>query len=77
MCATLGVSHRGYQASKSGGTQNRKRLTEVQMLALIRAIHPEFKGKAARAGPRRFVAGAFPPDLHPDGGGLAASRWCP
>ena len=44
MCATLGVSLSGYQAWKRGGTPNRKRLTDAQMLAWIRAIHAEFKG---------------------------------
>ncbi len=44
MCATLDVSISGYQAWKGGGTPNRKRLTDTQMLALIRAIHAEFKG---------------------------------
>jgi putative transposase len=44
MCATLDVSLSGYQAWKRGGTPNRKRLTDAQMLTLIRAIHAEFKG---------------------------------
>lgn len=44
MCATLAVSLSGYQAWKRGGTPNRKRLTDAQMLLLIRAIHAEFKG---------------------------------
>ncbi len=44
MCATLSVSTSGYQAWKRGGSPNRKRLTDAQMLALIRAIHAEFKG---------------------------------
>jgi putative transposase len=39
MCATLA----GYQAWKRGGTPNRKRLTDTQLLTLIRAIHAEFK----------------------------------
>ncbi len=44
MCATLSVSMSGYQAWKRGGTPHRKRLTDAQMLVLIRAIHAEFKG---------------------------------
>ena len=44
MCATLAVSISGYQAWRQGGTSNRKRLTEAQMLVLIRAIHAELKG---------------------------------
>ncbi len=53
MCATLGVSISGYQAWQGGGTPNRKRLTELQMLTLIRAIHAEFKG--AYGSPRMAV----------------------
>ena len=44
MCATLDVSISGYQAWKRGGTPTRKRLTDAQMLTLIRAIHAEFRG---------------------------------
>ena len=44
MCATLAVSASGYQAWKRGGTPNRKRLADAQMLTLIRAIHAELKG---------------------------------
>lgn len=44
MCGALGVSISGYRAHKRGGTPNRKRLTNAQMLALIRAIHAELKG---------------------------------
>lgn len=44
MCTTLGVSISGYQAWKRGGTANRKRLTDAQMLALIQSIHRELKG---------------------------------
>ena len=51
MCATLSVSLSGYQAWKRGGTANRKRLTDAQLLALIRAIHAELKG--AYGSPRR------------------------
>jgi putative transposase len=43
-CAVLGVSISGYQAWKRGGTPDRKRLTDAQMLALIQAIHAELKG---------------------------------
>jgi putative transposase len=43
-CAVLGVSLSGYHAWKRGGTPDRKRLTDAQMLALIQAIHRELKG---------------------------------
>ena len=43
MCATLEVSVSGYRAWKRGGSPRRKRLTDAQMLALIRAIHQELK----------------------------------
>lgn len=44
LCAVLDVSVSGYRAWKRGGKPNRKRLTDPQMLALIRAIHAELKG---------------------------------
>jgi putative transposase len=44
MCRVLAVSISGYRAWKDGGTPERKRLTDEQMLALIRAIHAELKG---------------------------------
>ena len=44
MCETLTVSISGYRAWKRGGSPNRKRLTDAQMLALIRAIHAQLKG---------------------------------
>lgn len=44
MCEVLAVSVSGYRAWKRGGTPERKRLTDAQMLALIRAIHAELKG---------------------------------
>jgi len=44
MCPVLDVSIGGYRAWKRGGKPERKRLTDAQMLALIRAIHAEFKG---------------------------------
>jgi putative transposase len=44
LCTTLGVSISGYRAWKSGGQPRRKRLTDAQLLALIRAIHAELKG---------------------------------
>lgn len=44
LCATLSVSLSGYQAWKRGGTPNRKRLSDPQLLTLIRAIHAEIKG---------------------------------
>ena len=44
MCPVLDVSIGGYRAWKRGGKPERKHLTDAQMLALIRAIHAEFKG---------------------------------
>lgn len=44
MCAALDVSLSGYRAWKRGGTPDRKRLTDAQMLALIRALHAELEG---------------------------------
>lgn len=44
MCAGLDVSISGYRAWKRGGVPDRKRLTDTQMLAVIRAIHTELKG---------------------------------
>ena len=44
MCSVLEVSVSGYRSWKRGGKPNRKRLTDAQMLALIRAIHEELKG---------------------------------
>jgi putative transposase len=44
MCDVLDVSISGYRAWKRGGRPDRKRLTDSQMLALIRAIHAELKG---------------------------------
>jgi len=40
----LGVSISGFRAWKRGGTASRKRLTDSQTLAMIRAIHTELKG---------------------------------
>jgi transposase InsO family protein len=44
MCPVLEVSISGYRAWKRGGTADRQRLTDVQLLAVIRAIHAEHKG---------------------------------
>jgi len=44
MCTTLGVSSSGYRAWQGGGKTNGKRLSDAQLLALIRALHAEFKG---------------------------------
>jgi len=44
MCDVLDVSISGYRAGKRGGTPDRQRLSDSQMLALIRAIHAELKG---------------------------------
>jgi putative transposase len=44
MCIVLDVNISGYRAWKRGGTPDRKRLTDEQTLAVIRAIHVELKG---------------------------------
>lgn len=46
MCEGLDVSVSGYRAWKRGGIPDRKRLTDSQMLALIRAIHAELTHKS-------------------------------
>ena len=53
MCPVLAVSISGYRAWKRGGKADRCRLTDVQMLALIRAIHDELK--AAYGSPRMVL----------------------
>jgi len=44
LCRVLSVSTSGYRAWKRGGTPQRKRLTDTQLVTLIRAIHAELKG---------------------------------
>ncbi len=44
MCTTLAVSISGYRAWRRGGSCNRKRLTDAQLLALIQTIHHQLKG---------------------------------
>ena len=44
MCGVLEVSTSGYRSWKRGGTPARKRLSDAQMLALIKAIHAEYRG---------------------------------
>ena len=44
MCALLAVSLNGFRAWLRGGSPDRKRLTDAQLLALIGAIHAEVKG---------------------------------
>ena len=44
MCETLTVSISGYRAWKRCGSPQRKRLSDAQMLTLIRAIHKQLKG---------------------------------
>ena len=43
MCDVLDVSISGYRAWKRGGRPDRKRLTDAQRLALIRASHAEIR----------------------------------
>jgi putative transposase len=44
LCKTLTVSLSGYRAWQRGGHPNRTRLTDLQLLTLIRAIHTALKG---------------------------------
>jgi putative transposase len=44
MCEVLQVSPSGFRAWKRGGSPSGKRLSEAQLLALIRSIHAQFKG---------------------------------
>jgi putative transposase len=43
LCAALGVSASGYRSWKRGGSAARKRLTDAQMLVLIRSIERQWK----------------------------------
>lgn len=42
MSTVMNVSVSGYRVWKRGGKSERKRLTDAQMLMLIRSIHAEF-----------------------------------
>jgi putative transposase len=44
LCEVLSVSLNGYRAWKRGGTPERRRLSDGQLPALLRAIHAEVKG---------------------------------
>jgi hypothetical protein len=44
LCRALSVSQSGYHSWKRGARANRKRLTDGQLLTLIRMIHAELKG---------------------------------
>lgn len=44
LCEVLSVSLNGYRAWKRGGTPQRRRLSDGQLLALIRSVHGEVKG---------------------------------
>ena len=73
LCEVLSVSINGYRAWKRGGTVERKRLTEVQLLSLIESIHAEVKG--AYGSPRmtgRFSVGR--PTLRQEAFGLESRR---
>jgi len=52
LCRALSVSSSGYRTWKRGGTPSRKRLTDAQLITLIRSIHAEFKG--AYGSPRMY-----------------------
>jgi hypothetical protein len=51
-CEVLSVSVNGYRAWKRRGAPERKRLTDTQLLTLIRSSHAEFKGAY---GSRKFM----------------------
>jgi putative transposase len=53
MCDALQVSVSGYRAWQRGGTPNRKRLTDAQLVACIRAIHKQVRG--AYGSPRMLL----------------------
>lgn len=44
LCEVLSVSLNGYRAWKRGGTPQRRRLCDGQLLALIQSVHAEVKG---------------------------------
>jgi putative transposase len=44
MCEVLEVSQSGLKAWRAGGKRRGERLTDAQLLTLIRAIHAQFKG---------------------------------
>jgi putative transposase len=44
MCSLLDVSISGYRAWKRGGSPERKRLTDSQMVMVMKAVHAELKG---------------------------------
>lgn len=44
LCDVLAVGLSGFRAWKRGGSPDRLRLTDGQMLVLIRSIHAELKG---------------------------------
>ena len=52
MCTTLAVSISGYRAWKGGGTPDRTRLTDGQLLMLLRSVHAQYK--AAYGSPRMY-----------------------
>ncbi len=69
MCDALTVSVSGYRAWKSGGSPTRKRLTDLQLLAVIQAIHKALKGAYGSPGWCGSCAGAaFQPASHASSG---------
>lgn len=44
MCGALNVSLSGYRAWRRGGSPDRKRITDKQLLPTIESIHTQFKG---------------------------------
>ena len=57
MCSVLSVSQSGYRAWTHGGPPHRTRLTEVQLLALIQALHAELKGAYGSPRMRKALRG--------------------
>jgi transposase-like protein len=69
LCEVLCVSVNGYRAWKPGGTPERQRMTDAQLLTLIRTIHAEVKGvygsprMTEEVRSRGFPAGKAPPSI--------------
>ena len=72
LCRVLEVSISGYRSWKRGGSPERKRLTDAQMLALIQAIHAELKG--AYGSPRMVRELRARHECLQDAGGAAHAR---
>ena len=58
MCQVLAVSISGYRAWRRGGSPARTRLTDPQVVALIKSIHAEVKGAYGSRRMHRELQGA-------------------